>query len=190
MSSFSAEEPVPGAVVVNAVESSVPAPVGGQGGVNGTDKEVSLVGAEAGNKEATTGSQRVEPPPVEHVLLDNVLGGRPGGVCSYRALVGHPVLEDTDKSRRDVWREEVERGCLTALDKSRLMAADLVIQPRDGSLADEGAALYARIPELPAAIPLELGKADIRVSASILRWPEEMSYLRRALGVWDGLLKV
>lgn len=35
--------------------------------------------------------------------------------------------------------------CLTALDKSRLMAANLVIQPRDGSLPGEGAAWYARI---------------------------------------------
>lgn len=43
---------------------------------------------------------------------------------------------------------------------------------------------------MPATIPQELGKTDIRVSASVLRWPEEMSYQRRALGVWDELLKV
>lgn len=190
MSSSSAEEPVPAEAVADPEDSSVPAPAGGQDGGNGADKEASPAGAEAGDNDGTAGGQGAESAPVEHVLPDDVLGGRLGGAFSYREFVDHPLLKDADNTRRDVWRKKVERGCLSALEKNRFMAADLVIQPRDESLAGVGAACYARIQELPAAIALELGKTDIGVSASVLRWPEEMSYLRRALGVWDEHLKV
>lgn len=194
MSSSGAEDQ--GAEGERANRSGTPAPVltpaatpdpGGQAGVG--QVAPGAAAGDGGGQGGCAGGDGSRHPGLVHVIPDNVLGGLSTGGSSYREVVENLFLADTDDARRDIWHKEVQRGCLAAFDQGRLVATDRVVQPRDRSTAGERAAWYARIRELPAAIPLDPTKKDLRVSASVLRCPEEASYMRRAMSVWDGLLK-
>ena len=60
---------------------------------------------------------------------------------------------------------------------------------QDRSQSFSSSSWVARLEDLPFALVLDLPLTERRVSASVLRWPEEEGYVHRALKVWDEALK-
>eukprot|EP00170_Pyropia_yezoensis_P002283 contig_9543_g2287 len=75
------------------------------------------------------------------------------------------------------------------MDKTRLYTADQMRPTQDRSQSVSGSSWVAHLEDNPFARVLGLPLTERRVSASVLRWPEEEDYVRRALKVWDEALK-
>eukprot|EP00170_Pyropia_yezoensis_P000740 contig_3475_g742 len=132
-------------------------------------------------------SRLVEIPPVG--LPKMLLGHDPLATRRNSTVVGNASAVRCQQDCLAIWRKEFQRGVLTEMDKTRLYMADQMRLAQDHSQSFSGSSWVARLEELPFALVLNLLLNERRVSASVLRWPEEEDYVRRTLKVWDEALK-
>eukprot|EP00170_Pyropia_yezoensis_P001319 contig_5864_g1323 len=117
-----------------------------------------------------------------------LLGHDPLAAWRYTTVVGNSSVVRCQQDCLTIWREELQRGVFTEMDKTRLRTADQMRLAQDRFQSFSGSSWVAFLEDLPFALVLDLPLTERRVSESVLRWPEEEYNVRRALKVWDKAL--
>eukprot|EP00170_Pyropia_yezoensis_P001814 contig_7743_g1818 len=118
-----------------------------------------------------------------------LLGQDPLAARRYTTVVGNASAVRCQQDCLAIWHKELQRGVLTDMDQARLCTADPMRLAHDRSQSFSGSSWVARLEDPLFALVLDLPMSERRVSASVLRWPEEEDYVCRAPRVWGEALK-